>query len=107
MTGVQTCALPILGVNFFHEHLGTPFPSTKEAAAQLRHLADVGGITCCAIGSDFDGIPYGLSDLQTSGEFQRLVPALKNAGFSEDEIEMVLYKNLRGFLRGLSVGSTG
>lgn len=97
----------VVGVNFFHEHLGTPFPSTKEAAAQLRHLADVGGITCCAIGSDFDGIPYGLSDLQTSGEFQRLVPALKNAGFSEDEIEMVLYKNLRGFLRGLSVGSTG
>ena len=97
----------VVGVNFFHEHLGTPFPSTKEAAAQLRHLADVGGITCCAIGSDFDGIPYGLSNLQTSGEFQRLVPALKNAGFSEDEIEMVLYKNLRGFLCGLSVDPTG
>lgn len=97
----------VVGINFFHEHLGTPFPSTKEVATQLRHLADVGGITCCAIGSDFDGIPYGLSNLPTSGEFQRLVPALKSEGFSEDEIEMVLYKNLRGFLCGLSLGLTG
>lgn len=91
----------VIGINFFHEHLGTPFPSTKEVAVQLRHLADVGGIGCCAIGSDFDGIPYGLSDLPTSGEFQRLVPALKNEGFSGEEIELVLYKNLRRFLCGL------
>ncbi len=91
----------VIGINFYHEHLGTRFPSTKEVAVQLRHLADIGGIACCAIGSDFDGIPYGLSDLPTSGKFQFLIPALKKVGFSENEIELILFKNLRRFFCGL------
>jgi len=91
----------VIGINFFHKHLGCSAPSTHEVISQVYHLAEIGGIECCAIGSDFDGIPYGLSDLKTSADFQILGSELEHAGFSQAEVKQILYENLHNFVIGL------
>lgn len=62
-------------------------------AAHLRHMADVGGIEVCALGSDFDGIATNIG-LPDASCMQQLVGALKKKGFHESEIEKIFYKNV-------------
>ncbi|MGI6608365.1 MAG: dipeptidase [Erysipelotrichaceae bacterium] len=64
----------------------------------IRHIVDVAGIETVALGSDFDGIetPTTLSDCS---KMTLLTHALRNEGFSEDDIDKIYYKN---FLRVFS-----
>ena len=88
-----------IGINFYHKQLTNRAHATiADIVAQLSHLADVGGIDCCAIGSDFDGMPKYPSDLQTSADFPALERALLAAGFSQSDVEKVMYRNLYRYI---------
>jgi membrane dipeptidase len=58
----------------------------------IRYIADLIGVDHVAFGSDFDGtvIP---SELGDASQFQKLVDLLREAGFSEQELEKICYKN--------------
>jgi len=65
----------------------------ERMAAHIRHMADVGGIDVCALGSDFDGIATNIA-LPDASHMQKLVGALEKKGFHESEIEKIFYKNV-------------
>jgi membrane dipeptidase len=88
-----------IGVNFYYEQL------CKDAAAgiddvvsHMVHIAEVGGVGCCAIGSDFDGMQQYPKDLRTSRDFPALLGALSKAGFHDDEIYRIAYRNLHDYI---------
>ena len=59
----------------------------------LRHMVDVGGIECAAIGTDFDGI-HGDIEIPYASGMQELFERMKMKGFTESEIEKIARKNV-------------
>ena len=89
-----------IGINFYNKQLTKYHEACiADIVAQVRHLADVGGIGCCAIGSDFDGMPVYPRDLRDSGDLQALAEALRNAGFKDEELTRMLFTNLWEYIR--------
>ena len=71
--------------------------STVERIAEhAAHYKQVGGIGVLALGSDFDGID-GHHQLETAADMPLLADALRRAGFTEDEVERIFWRNARDF----------
>ena len=88
-----------VGINFYYQQL------TKNSVATIddivRHIccvAEIGGIGCCAIGSDLDGMQQYPKDFQTSRDFPALFEALLKRGFSEADVYRIAYQNLRDYI---------
>lgn len=64
----------------------------EDLVAHIRHFVRVGGSDCVGIGTDFDGFE-GSSEIQDASCMPLLFDALHKAGFSDDQIEKVAWKN--------------
>ncbi len=88
-----------IGVNFYYQQLcKNSIASIEDVVHHIIHIVDVGGIGCCAIGSDFDGMQQYPKDLHTSRDFPALFNALSKAGFHDDEIYRIAYQNLHDYI---------
>ena len=93
----------IAGLNYYAAFLDTN-PAHPEAcrstveriAEHAAHYKQVGGIGVLALGSDFDGID-GHHQLETAADMPLLADALRRAGFTEDEVEGIYYRNAMRF----------
>ena len=88
-----------VGINFYYQQL------TKSSEARIddivRHICrvvEIGGIGCCAIGSDLDGMQQYPKDFRTSRDFPALFDALLKRGFSEADVYRIAYQNLRDYI---------
>jgi membrane dipeptidase len=86
-------ATPFLRPDFADE-ADTPLSLIAEHA---RYVADLIGVRHVALGSDFDGatIPAPLGDV---AGLPRLVEALREAGFAEEEVDAICWRNWRRVL---------
>ncbi|MDO4197744.1 MAG: dipeptidase [Erysipelotrichaceae bacterium] len=85
----------VTGLNFcsvFIEDHNEEMTTIENMVRHIRHIADIGGIDCIGLGSDFDGIGNKLEIVDASG-MQKLYMALKPY-FSEEDIEKIFYKNV-------------
>jgi len=83
----------VAGVNFFHNFLGVEEKgSVEQIIRHIKHMHKVAGIDIIAIGSDFDGFDDA-NEVSDCSKFSLLTDALLKAGFSEDEIEKICWKN--------------
>ncbi len=85
----------VTGVNYcsaFIEDGNSEFTSIEGIVSHIRHIADVGGIDCIGLGSDFDGIGNRLEIKDCSG-MPKLYEALK-PHFTEEEIGKIFYGNV-------------
>lgn len=88
-----------IGVNFYNKQLTRrPVACVDDVVRQIEHICAVGGAACCAVGSDFDGMPVYPQGLSDSRGFPLLVDALLRAGFAEADVHAVLYENLRRYI---------
>ncbi|RUO30080.1 peptidase M19 [Aliidiomarina sedimenti] len=71
-----------------------PYATYDDVLNHIDHIVELVGIDHVGIGSDFDGVgdtlPEGLKDVST---FPNLIQGLLDRGYSEDEIDQILYKN--------------
>ena len=89
----------VVGINFYHKQLVEEGVATiEDIARHILHVVEVGGIGCCAIGSDFDGMGVYPRGLETSAGLPLLLGALKRAGLNDDEIYRIAYGNLRDYI---------
>lgn len=65
----------------------------------ISHIADVGGIDCVGLGSDFDGINSTPSDLTDVSCYPILAEELALRGYSTKEIQKIMGLNLYQFLQ--------
>lgn len=85
----------VTGINFFHSFLSNTLgieSKIEYMVEHIKHIYNVAGIDAIAIGSDFDGIESDV-DIKDASEMGKLYTPLKKAGFTEEEIEKIYYKN--------------
>lgn len=90
-----------IGINFCPDFM-IPDKGKKNGAEEvmidhmimhLRHMVDVGGIECAAIGTDFDGI-HGELQIPDASGMQQLFERMRSAGFTDSEVEKIARKNV-------------
>lgn len=64
-----------------------------DIAKHARYMADIGGIECIGLGSDFDGIPP-YPGCPKAERMNELADALAKHGFHEREIDKIFYQNV-------------
>jgi len=88
-----------VGVNFFYQQLCSGGSAgIDDIARHAARIVEVGGVDCCAIGSDFDGMTQYPRDLHTSRDLPALLNALSRVGFTQEEIRRIAYQNLRDYI---------
>lgn len=87
----------VTGLNFGPEFLndtpGNEHSSLEAMSVHVRHVIQVGGLECAAIGTDFDGIA-GELDIGSADQMQSLFWQLHKDGLTEGQIEKIAYKNV-------------
>ncbi len=88
----------VIGINYLGDFLttndvGNNRSTIDDIIKPIKHIRDVGGIDCIGLGSDFDGIDDNL-EIENASKLPKLEVALKNAGFSIEDIEKIFYKNV-------------
>lgn len=64
----------------------------NDLVKHIQYIKNLAGIDVIALGSDFDGIKSGA--LTNASDLPRLAQALREAHFSEEEIEKIFFKNV-------------
>lgn len=83
----------ITGINFCKFFLGDMYISKiDDIINHIKHIVNIGGIDVVSMGTDFDGIPNGV-EIEDISEMYKLENAMLKAGFKEEEIEKIMYKN--------------
>ena len=86
----------VAGLNFASAFLtkdvSFPLSRVEDLVAHAAHMKNIGGIGCVAIGSDFDGINCEL-EIPGPDRMELLFDGLKKGGFTENEIELIAWKN--------------
>lgn len=94
----------VTGINFFHAFLNDRYmddrnlrPEEKISAVSdmcehMKYIRNIAGIDCIGLGSDFDGVSSAL-EVNGCGEIQKIAEGMDRAGFTEEEIEKVFYRN--------------
>ncbi|MCI9144413.1 MAG: membrane dipeptidase, partial [Lachnospiraceae bacterium] len=89
----------VMGLNFCADFLeekplGERNPGTIAAVVRhAKHIVSVGGIEVLGLGSDFDGIDTH-EELPGVQSMDKLWSALCDAGFSEDQVEKIFWRNV-------------
>lgn len=89
----------VMGLNFCADFLeevpeGQKNPGTIAAVVRhAKHIANVGGVDVLGLGSDFDGIDTH-EELPGAQSMERLWDALKQGGFTEEELDRIFRKNV-------------
>lgn len=88
----------VIGVSFAPSMLSSP--DLETVAGVYEHLKELVGTEALAIGSDFDGITSKelVEDLDEISKMQNLAGALKERGFTNNQIEKIFYKNVENKL---------
>ncbi|MCI6276701.1 MAG: dipeptidase [Clostridium sp.] len=84
----------VTGINFCSAFMGDHGDNTyiEDMIKHIKHIRNVGGIDVLAIGTDFDGISSKV-EIDNASQMGKLVQALDKAGFKEEDIEKLYYKN--------------
>lgn len=90
----------VIGINYYGPFLtsipnknGEFFGTAADMAKHISHIAQIGGVACVALGSDFDGINE-LLELKDCSYLTLLKDALVKEGFHESEIDNIFGKNV-------------
>ena len=94
----------VMGVNFcpnfLRKNVRENTSRIEDLVRHLRHMVNVGGLECAAIGSDLDGIE-GKLEIGSADQMPLLFQAMERAGFHESEIERIAWKNAERMLETL------
>lgn len=80
----------VVGVTFVEPFVHPTAPTLDLLLDHIQHLADIGGIDCVGLGSDFDG---GGELLPDATHFPRIAAGLSERGWSDGDLEKLLGLN--------------
>lgn len=83
----------VVGLNYCADFLRDSRNGELDIGRHARHIADVGGIECVGLGSDFDGIPP-YQGCPKAEQMDKLAAIFEKNGFSQREIDKILYQNV-------------
>ena len=80
----------VIGATLVPSFVDREEPSLDRFLDHVEHFAEVGGIDCVGIGSDFDG---GGDVMADAGDFQQIAEGLSERGWSDDDLAKVMGLN--------------
>lgn len=87
----------VTGLNYYGAFVNPGGPEAKGTvegiARHAAYIANLGGIQCVGLGSDFDGFG-GECDLTDCSKMSLLEDALKKQGFTSSDIDKIFYENV-------------
>ncbi len=89
VAGINYCA------DFLHDWKKgeSAISRVEDMILHMKHMKKVGGIGVIGLGSDYDGIG-GELEMKSPADLPLLERAMEKAGFTEEEIEAVFYRNV-------------
>ena len=86
----------VCGLNYcseFANGVDGSMTMADDLVQHIRHMADVGGMECIGLGSDYDGIN---NEVETGGceGMQLMAERIAAAGIPEEDVEKIFYKNV-------------
>lgn len=85
----------VIGINFYAKFLKREGEATiHHVVEQIEYLAKVGGESCVALGSDFDGMDHTPVDLEDCSKIPQIASLLAQRGFGTTSIEKIMGGNL-------------
>lgn len=84
--------------------LGGPSGTIDSVVDHIAHAADVAGVDCVGIGSDFDGVPMLPAGLEDASRLPHLTARLLDRGFHESEVEKILGGNFMRTFGAIEAG---
>lgn len=88
----------VIGINFYGPQLVYGGKASVENIVDhIHHVVSIGGMDCCCIGSDFDGMSVYPEQLPDPSGFPFLAKALLMRGFTQEDTEKICYWNLHRF----------
>ena len=86
----------VVGINFcadFANDRGDNLTKISDLLSHIDHMVNTAGIEAVGLGTDFDGIE---NEVETGGceGMQILAEALLKAGYTEEDVEKIFYKNV-------------
>ncbi len=86
----------VVGITFCSPFLNSKKrANVKDVVKHIRYIKDLVGIDYVGIGSDFDGVSEEdmLEDIKGTKNIDILVKELKNEGFTEKELDKIMWRN--------------
>src|SRR5262249_13332068 len=102
-TGVDSRDIPALQAveAAYQEEVPHPPASLADVVAHLDHAREAAGVDHIGLGGDYDGcdwLPEGLDDVAS---YPRLLEALREAHWSDDDLAKLTCRNVLRTLRGV------
>jgi membrane dipeptidase len=92
----------IIGINFYRDFLceDRNKADVECVVKHIKHISEIGGSKCVCLGSDYDGMSRNntAKGLEDNSKLINLVNALKTSGFSDEEIDGIMWRNELEFL---------
>ena len=85
----------VIGLNYCADFLRQQLlqdATLEDIARHAKHIANVGGVECIGLGSDFDGIPA-YQGMPRTERIYELADVLEQYGFRQSEIDKIFYQN--------------
>lgn len=99
MIKILSTAGGVMGINFCSGFVGkSKTTKIEDMVDHIKHIRQVGGIDCIALGSDFDGIENEV-EIKDASEMGKLADSLQKNNFSYDDVEKIFYKNAERIIR--------
>lgn len=85
-----------IGINFCHDFLTDEErdATINDVVKHINHIKALGGILNVGFGSDFDGISNQNIEMKNPSFFPCIMEELRKNGYSEEELELIGYKNI-------------
>lgn len=91
----------VVGICFYPAFVHVSEPSLEKLLDHIDHVAEVAGIDCLGLGSDFDGFAGALRGLEDVSRLPALTEALLRRGYRSEEIKKILGGNFLRLLKHL------
>lgn len=93
VTGINFCSVFLSPDNFSAKTPEESYSRVRDMIAHISYIKNVAGIDTIGLGTDFDGISGNL-EIGNCSQIQRLAESMDLAGFTDEEIEKVFYRNV-------------
>ena len=85
----------------YQEEVPHPPASLSDVVAHLEHVRDVVGIDHIGLGGDYDGVDWLPAGLEDVTGYPRLLAALRDRGWSDDDLSRVTCRNVLRTMRAV------
>src|SRR5690606_1390449 len=89
----------VIGINFYPPFLTKGQAGMKDIVRHIEYIAGLAGTDVIGLGSDFDGIEETPADVEGPQDYERILNALLQLNYSEDDVRKIASGNYKRLLR--------